>query len=395
MNKNLVIGLSGSFGSGCGTTADYLEKKGFKIYSLTDRIKEEVKKRGIVNAQRHNYQDIGDEFRCEEGKDFLAKDVMEKIDWDKDEKIVIKSIRNHYEALFFNSEVPNFYFWNIDSPKELRRKRMFGFYTSDEEFERDDLRDTGEDEYDYGQQVKKCVDMSDIVINNTASIDELHEKIDRYLSLIESPACLPPSDIETNMAQAYFWSLKSQCLKRKVGAVIVKMGHTIASGYNETPRNIRENSDGIKEYISPSCGEMYGVCYRDKFKRCLSNGCHTEVISIQGNCPHCGYSTPNDQRSVLSKHLDLCRALHAEERAILQVAKLGGQSLAGASLYTTTFPCQLCAKKIVEVGIIKVVYVDPYPYKIAVDTLKTADVILEKFEGVKSKKFDNLYVAII
>ena len=129
MNKNLVIGLSGSFGSGCGTTADYLEKKGFKIYSLTDRIKEEVKKRGIVNAQRHNYQDIGDEFRCEEGKDFLAKDVMEKIDWDKDEKIVIKSIRNHYEALFFNSEVPNFYFWNIDSPKELRRKRMFGFYT--------------------------------------------------------------------------------------------------------------------------------------------------------------------------------------------------------------------------------------------------------------------------
>jgi deoxycytidylate deaminase len=76
---------------------------------------------------------------------------------------------------------------------------------------------------------------------------------------------------------------------------------------------------------------------------------------------------------MLTKNLDLCRAVHAEERAILQAAKYGGMSLEGSALYTTTFPCKLCAKKILETGISTVIYVEPYPKSDSFKMLEEAE----------------------
>ena len=92
----------------------------------------------------------------------------------------------------------------------------------------------------------------------------------------------------------------------------------------------------------------------------------------------------------MRKHIDLCRALHAEERAILDSGK-EGIPLRGAILYTTTYPCLLCVKKIIHVGIKEVVYLDPYPYKEATEMLTHAHVSAFKFEGVMERAFDRLY----
>ena len=92
------------------------------------------------------------------------------------------------------------------------------------------------------------------------------------------------------------------------------------------------------------------------------------------------------------KLLDKCRSLHAEENAILQASKLGGIGLQGGRLFTTTFPCSLCANKIVNVGIEEVVYVESYPDRDSYNFLQRhSKIILTKFEGVKAAGFYHLF----
>lgn len=386
----LAIGLTGLFGSGCGTAANFLESLGFKKYSLSTRIREVLDERKSANPQRHNFQDIGDELREKNGPAHLASIVWKKISSEPG-PVVIKSIRNHNEADFLSQKIKSFYLININADSDARwiRAQKSHEYSNRSDFERDDFRDAGFSQPENGQHVNKCGELADILLNNNGTKAQLSKKLKRYMDLIRMPGSKPPSDMEINMAQAYFWSLRSQCLRRKVGAVIVKKGYTIASGFNDVPRKVMER-DGMQFEVSPgSCIELYKTCYRRVISRCLK--CKSAISTTSGECTECRTPIPREQISVLQKHLDLCRAIHAEERAILQVARLGGQSLEGSVLYTTTFPCQLCAKKIVEVGISKVVYISAYPYPEAKMMLDKQGVRLEGFEGAKSKAFDKLY----
>ena len=110
---------------------------------------------------------------------------------------------------------------------------------------------------------------------------------------------------------------RSTCLRRQVGAVIVKDNRIITTGYNGAPSGL---------------------------KHC------TEI----GGCERARLNIPSGQRH------ELCRALHAEQNAIIQAAKLG-ISIDGATLYCTHQPCVLCAKIIVNSGIRRVVYGEGYP----------------------------------
>jgi len=83
--------------------------------------------------------------------------------------------------------------------------------------------------------------------------------------------------------------------------------------------------------------------------------------------------------------------VHAEEAAILQAVKLGSSSLNGAELYTTTFPCLLCCKSIINAGIKKIVYREPYPMDESVKMLHNCGIDLEKYEGVNAWAFDKMF----
>ena len=81
--------------------------------------------------------------------------------------------------------------------------------------------------------------------------------------------------------------------------------------------------------------------------------------------------------------LDYCRALHAEESAIVNMARLSvSANLSKATLYTTTYPCNLCANKIAHVGIKKLIYFEPYPQREAKEILNAHNVKQIPFEGV-------------
>jgi dCMP deaminase len=137
-----------------------------------------------------------------------------------------------------------------------------------------------------------------------------------------------PSWDEYFMEMALLTAKRSTCMRRNVGAVIVQDKHIIATGYNGAPKGI------------PHCEEI-GGCLREKM------------------------NIPSGERH------ELCRALHAEQNAIIQAATLA-QSIEGASIYITNQPCVICAKMIINAGIKRIVVREGYPDKLAVDLLAEA-----------------------
>ena len=122
-------------------------------------------------------------------------------------------------------------------------------------------------------------------------------------------------------------SKRSTCLRRSVGAVLVKDKRILATGYNGAP---------------------------SKIKHCEEEGCIRESLRI-----------PSGERH------ELCRGLHAEQNAFLQAA-LHGTSLKDAALYSTTQPCTICAKMIINAGIKEVIIKGDYPDAMSKDLLKQA-----------------------
>ena len=140
----------------------------------------------------------------------------------------------------------------------------------------------------------------------------------------------------------------ASCYKenRKIGAVIVKNKRIVTTGYNGAP-------SGVK-----TCMER-GECLRQKLG--IESGTRAE----------------------------LCYAVHAEQNAIIQAARLGS-AIDGATLYCTHQPCALCAKMIVNAGITRVVYKEGYPDDFALQMLNEGKVTLERYEDPKAPSPRNL-----
>lgn len=145
-----------------------------------------------------------------------------------------------------------------------------------------------------------------------------------------------PSWDEYFMDMAVLTAKRSTCLRRQVGAVIVKDKHIIATGYNGAPRGV------------PHCDEK--------------GGCLRQQLNV-----------PSGERH------ELCRALHAEQNAIIQAATLG-QSIEGGTIYVTNQPCVICAKMIINAGIRRIVVKEGYPDELAVEILREADLSIVMLE---------------
>ncbi|RLD95690.1 MAG: cytidine deaminase [Aquificota bacterium] len=138
------------------------------------------------------------------------------------------------------------------------------------------------------------------------------------------------------MEIAIMVSSRSTCLRRRVGAVLVKDKRILATGYNGPPSGLAH---------------------------CVDVGCLREKLGI-----------PSGERH------EICRGLHAEQNAIIQAA-LHGVSIKGAQLYTTTFPCIICSKMLINAGIKEIFYKEGYPDELSAALLEEAGVKLVRLEG--------------
>lgn len=371
-----VIGLVGPFGSGCSYVAEKIANTyGYRLLSLSDVLRDEFKAKypNKKKVARQDLQNYGDTIRKENGCDYLAKIICQKINSDKTKNYVVDSIRNPEEINLLRKSFALFFLFGVFAEPDLRWKRVKEKYNNDRRtFDEDDKRDSNEG-IEYGQRVTDSFRMSDIILLNNENIikgnknEELFlTKLKHDVDLVESKETFVPTYVETNMVIAYAESMRSSCLKRKVGAVIVdSAGAVVSSGYNEVPA------------ANNTCKCEYGMCYRDKLKKDYKESLDSTI------------KREKERESAFKlfkknfKILDYCRALHAEENAILNVARIGASAaLPSATLFTSTYPCNLCANKIAQVGIKHIVYFEPYPMEEAKKILADKGVVQEPFEGV-------------
>jgi deoxycytidylate deaminase len=347
---------------------------------------------------------------------------------------VIENFRNPFEAEYFRLRYYEFFLISVhcNSKERLRReyeanpiyrKRKLSQEQIEPYFHMIDRRDSGEDnKYNelHKQNVRDAVHLADIAIINEQKMDDFQDKVLKYYTLIRNPGAFHPSNDELFMHIAYSMSLRSKCISRKVGAVIVgERGYIIGAGWNEVGegqigcgdriiQDIVETNENcipievkgkteFRTYLLKKYGSRPNVsfCFREEYEKYLnqaktSSGKSGEKRNIFQSVA----GSDSQQSSSKFKAQQFCRALHAEENAIIQTAKLGGVGVLNGTIYTTTFPCELCAKKIYQSGIKKIIYTEPYPDAISEDVflgdgIKTVEI--QPFEGVKSHSYYRLY----
>ncbi len=138
---------------------------------------------------------------------------------------------------------------------------------------------------------------------------------------------------------AYFMEIagivakRSTCMRRKVGALIVKDKRILSTGYNGAPSGLAH---------------------------CQDVGCVREANHVASGERH-----------------ELCRGLHAEQNAIIQAA-YHGVSIKGASVYSTHLPCSICVKMIINAGIAQVLYLEGYPDDLAATLVSESGIIIQR-----------------
>lgn len=136
------------------------------------------------------------------------------------------------------------------------------------------------------------------------------------------------------MEMAFLAASRSTCLRRKVGAVIVRNNQILSTGYNGAPKNV---------------------------SHCSEAGCIRQQKNVPSGTMH-----------------ELCRGVHAEQNAIIQAA-VNGTEIKNAVLYCTNHPCVICAKMIINSEIKTIYIAEDYPDELARQMLKEADVQLILF----------------
>jgi dCMP deaminase len=186
------------------------------------------------------------------------------------------------------------------------------------------------------QQLLETERLADRRIDNDGSLEEFTARLESTLRELAVSFARPSWD-QYFMDIAKQVAARSNCMKRQVAAVIVSERRIISTGYNGTPRGVK------------NCNE--------------------------GGCPRCnGFSESG-------KNLEECLCSHGEENAIIQ-ASYHGIAIRDATLYTTYSPCLMCSKMIINAGIRKVVYNEAYPLNdTATAMLKEAGVSLVRLKA--------------
>lgn len=260
-------------------------------------------------------------------------------------------------------------------------------------------RDQNE-EISYGQKLRDSYQLADIFINGSDH-EKMCEESKRFIEILFGCPYHTPTPQEHNMFQAYTASLRSSDLSRQVGAVIAnKYGDIIAQGFNDVPKaqgglyNTNDKWDKRDFQIGHDSNREHKNEIVDKIIDSMKNKSSNLNLSK---------TQTKDLKPYLSKGIEditeYGRSVHAEMEALLSAARVG-VSIRGGTLYTTTFPCHNCTKHIVASGIVKIIYIEPYPKSLAkklhedsisIDKDKSQYVSFLPFLGVGPRRYFDLF----
>ncbi|WP_157970376.1 cytidine/deoxycytidylate deaminase family protein [Albibacterium indicum] len=355
-------------------------------------------------------------------------------------RIVIDSLKNSLEINFFRERYAGFYL--IASNRDETEVDMYiknkveklGFTSEKSQEIVKGIK--GIDKAHYGisdfkkgdfttPDVENCIQKADyyIYIASKCLIEPLEynsEKfrylslelqILKFLALIYKPGIVTPSAIERSMQLAFSSKYNSGCISRQVGAVITDSNYSVkAIGWNEVPqgqtpcslRNLKElveeKRPNVYSEYEKEGGNYSGKSFKERVNEVLIDVYGEKknfFNNLDGhNCPFCFKDFHNSFEG--KENQVHTRSLHAEENAMLQISKFGGQPLNSGILFTTASPCELCSKKAFQLGIKKIFYIDPYPGISQDQILKAGNKIdsnpqLFMFQGAVGRGYFKLY----
>jgi dCMP deaminase len=325
----MIIGVSGLNGSGKGEVVRFLSERSFYPLSLSDVIRDELAARGEAET-RERMIETGNAIRSAEGPGGLAERLVRRIAPDRN--YVIDSVRHPAEVEVLRARKRRFKLLWVDADESIRIQRIRARGRPGDPETLEQLREVEARELasvdPAGQQLLAVRGLADFTVRNEGTVEALRQQVQDILrdhQFFERPSW-----------DTYFVSIarqvasRSNCVKRRVGAVIVVDRRIVSTGYNGTPRGVR------------NCNE--------------------------GGCPRCNAFAEGGAR------LDECLCSHAEENAITQAA-YHGVSVRGGSIYTTFSPCLQCTKMIINAGLEEVAYSADYPLgEVALALLREAGV---------------------
>jgi dCMP deaminase len=310
----MLIGLTGKNASGKGEVARLLQARGFDYYSLSDVIRDEIRSRGD-EPTRDALVATGNDLRERLGAGVLAHRILRKLD--ADVNAIIDSVRNPAEVETLRS-TGHFRLVHVTAEARTRFERIRARNREGDPRDFESFMALEEREAvgkAYSQNLVAVGQLADCTLGNDGTLEELGTAVDSLLLRLLKEFPRPGWD-QYFMDIAKVAASRSNCLKRKVAAIIVREKRIISTGYNGTPRGTR------------NCNE--------------------------GGCPRC------NSLAASGTSLDECLCSHGEENAIVQAA-YHGVGLSGSTIYSTFAPCLMCAKMIINSGIAEVVYNRDYP----------------------------------
>ncbi|WP_448950443.1 anti-phage dCTP deaminase [Labrys neptuniae] len=445
LSQELVVALVGPVGSGVSTAAQYIsdilaQNFGYKVCPIikpSDIIRAEAHRVGIAGISKApldkyitHMQDAGNKLREKFGGYYLAEKAVERIYKFRKESggvsesnivlpgrraYIIDSLKNTEElSLLRQIYGETLCLIGVFAPDDIRSVRLRDGGVLDSAVKSIMDRDRSEVQT-FGQKTKKIFVDADFFVCNDSKTEELRTRIERYLSIIFNTQVHTPTRSESAMYKASSAAANSACMSRQVGAAIVsKQGELIAVGWNDVPRFggglYNEDDQSIWDEDKKLIIDRDHRCFKWRGCVCHNETRRTDIVDriarriSSSNILKKGKNY-NDIRKILDGTeidyiIEYSRAIHAEMEAILSVAREGKNSLVGATLYTSVYPCHNCARHIVASGIISVVYIEPYDKSLAValhndsvteDPNDRTRVIFRQYDGVAPRNFLRLF----
>ncbi len=470
-DTEFVIGLVAPTGTDLdhvSTVLGDLLKQRFKYkphaVKMTDLIRAETSLQGYVpqnldaldyNEKINRLMDAGNDIRRDTGRnDFMALLAIRNIasqrptvtyvnrEDSSKEKLetqaftrtvhIVRQFKHPDEVRTFRKVYgPGFYLFGVHASFE-ERMGLFRSYDIPPEEAATTLERDRQEKVEHGQHTRETFALADAYVDSLSP--QMRDEVQRILEIMFGNPHLTPTRDESCMFLAYAASFRSADFSRQVGAVLVsEKGDITATGANEVPKaeGGQYSSDDDIRCRDQERGYDSNEIRRKEIlneigsvvKRKLEEQTHQMEEELKKLKPD--YSRTTDDKALSAQLLkdlrttsiweitEYGRSVHAEMEAILSCAR-AGISTRGGCLYTTTFPCHNCGKHIVDAGIKKVIYVEPYPKskvpELLSDSISIAGerpvqrekddctepqechkVLFEPFIGVSARRFVDLF----
>jgi deoxycytidylate deaminase len=277
----------------------------------------------------------------------------------------VELLRSVYGRLFFQVSVYSRRGSRVDY---LSQRFAEGMNSADANRYRSDAealvqQDENEVDQPHGQRVGKIFHDADFIINSDLNSPSVSDQVNRFGELIFNSNSISPTKFEYGMFLAKAAALRTLDLSRQVGAAIFSQtGEIISLGSNEVPKALggtywSDDKFDDREWVR-------GIDSNDKRKREILTGIFDAIA------PNENHKKWLQKKEVIGSQfmdaLEYGRIVHAEMSAISDAAR-NGRAIRNSILYSTTFPCHMCAKHIVAAGIQTVIFLEPYPKSLASD----------------------------